>query len=647
MTRRGRELELLFLTMFAAVPLYVTQTIGWAPLLAFHLAMAAIFVRVAMGRGPELIPAQIMRWLAIAYVPFYVVDAALISRGAIAASTHLVLFIAVYQPIESLQRSNHGQRLVTTTLIFVASLATSTHITIMLFVAAFALLMFRQLIYVSHLETVHSIDLTHADAPSARSAGAYLLGAAILGAIIFPFLPRLRNPFVQGLTGSLNGASTALSDTIDFSEARVTQPDTTVVARVWMDRETSPFFTPVRLRGTLYDRWWNGEWRQSVRGARPLTTIDGRTYQIARPGGTQREAIVQLRPQRGRLFLPVGTYAVSGVTSLYEGPTRESYFTYADNAVDLRVNMADRAEPLRLQRIGMTGYPISPEVEALAHAIAGNEQTVDGKARRIEAYLSTRFRYVANPGTLAGMSVDQFLLRERAGHCEYFAAGMTVLMNALGVPARIAGGFYGGRLNPLTGYYALRREDAHAWTEVWDGTRWRTYDSTPALLRPGSEKRSRAAQYWAALADSLTFFWDRYILTFGLGDQIALFTDLLEWGREKIIAARGSVASQFRALLSRDFTLLLATVIGAGFIVALVIRRRRPLFDDLAAHLEQHGVEVSPSMTVEEALAKLREADLAVAIEFEPLVRMYEEERFSARTDKKRGSLLRRKLAEL
>lgn len=646
MTRRGRELETLVMTMFAAVPLYVTATIGWAPLIAFHVAMAAIFVRVAAGRGPELIPATVMRWLAIAYIPFYVIDAAFISRGAIAASTHLVLFIAVYQPIESLQRGNQGQRLITTTLIFVASLATSTHITIVLFVATFAFLMFRQLIYVSHLETVHSIELPYAEAPSARAAGFYLLAAALLGALMFPFLPRLRNPFVQGVTGSLNGASTALSDTIDFNEPRVTQPDTTVIARVWMDRETSPFFTPVRLRGTLYDRWWNGEWRQSIRGARPMSSVDG-VFQLARPAGTKREAVVQMRPQRGRLFLPVGTYSISGVTALYEGPTRESWFTYADNVLDLRVNMADRAEPLRLQRIGMTGYPISPEVEALAHAIVGDAKTVDAQARRIETYLSTRFRYVPNPGTLAGMSVDQFLLRDRAGHCEYFAAGMVVLMNALGVPARIAGGFYGGRLNPLTGYYALRREDAHAWTEVWDGTRWRTYDSTPALLRPGTEQGSRAEQYWAALADSLTFFWDRYILTFGLGDQIALFTDLLEWGSEKFTAARTSAVSQFRALLSRDFTMLFAIVIALALAAAIVIRRRRPLFDDLAAHLEQHGIEVGPSMTIEEALARLREVDLALAIEFEPLAKLYEEERFSARSDKRRAGALRRMLAEL
>ena len=156
MTKR-REIEMLLLTMFAAVPLYLTQTIGVGPIIVFHIVMAGILIRVATGRSPELIPAMIMRGLAIAYIVFYAIDAAVISRSAIAASTHLVLFIATYQPIESVRTNNYAQRLLTTGLIFIASLATATHITIVLFVIAFAFLMLRQMMYVSHVETVSSI----------------------------------------------------------------------------------------------------------------------------------------------------------------------------------------------------------------------------------------------------------------------------------------------------------------------------------------------------------------------------------------------------------------------------------------------------------------------------------------------------------
>src|SRR5579859_3330817 len=166
-----REIELLLLTMFAAVPLYGTQTIGAPPLFAFHIAMAAIVIRVAMGKGPGIIPAPVMRALGIAYVLFYPFDAALISRSAIAASTHLVLFIAVYQPIESLYRRNDAQRLLATTLLFIASLATATHISIVPFVIVFAFLLFRQLMHLSHTESaaVAAGSRTVIEPPSVRA----------------------------------------------------------------------------------------------------------------------------------------------------------------------------------------------------------------------------------------------------------------------------------------------------------------------------------------------------------------------------------------------------------------------------------------------------------------------------------------------
>lgn len=649
MTPRSRELETLLLSMFAAVPLYFTAAIGKLPVLLFHAAMAVIVVRVALGRSPELVPARLFRWLAIAYVPFYIIDWRFLGGSAIAASTHLVLFIAVYQPSESLQRNNHAQRMLTTALIFVASIATSTHITIMPFVVVFAFLTFRQLMYVSHLETVRALGREYAEPPSARAATFYLAGAMLIGALLFPLLPRVRNPFMHGVMGSLPGSSTALSDSIDFSEARVTATDATVVTRVWMDRSVEPFFAPVRLRGMIYDRFAHGRWQQSLRGLREVRTIGGAAT-VARAGGVEGVVIVQQRAQRGKLFLPVDTVSVSGLSGrLYEGPSRETYYTYNDAPLNLTVRLATRAEPLRLQRVSTLKYPLTPEVVALARRIAGNERDPQRQAARVESYLLRNYRYVPNPADLTAkrISVEDFLLRNRSGHCEYFAAGMVVLMTALDVPARIAGGFYGGRLNRLTGYYTIRREDAHAWTEVWNGSRWVTFDATPPALRPGAQRASAFREYFVALADSANFIWDRYILTFGLGDQITLAEDLIALARETAVALRDEIADEFRAIRTRSFVSTLLLVIALGAAAIALRNRRRPLFDVLAKHLAARGIEVGPSMTMEEALRELRTLHPDAARELEPLIALYEEERFSPRADKQRGTIIRRRLREL
>ncbi len=291
---RAREIEMLLLTMFAAVPLYFTQTMGPVPLVVFHIVMAGIVLRVAAGKGPELIPSAVMRGLGVAYILFYVIDAAAISRSAIAASTHLVLFIATYQPIESVRTNNYAQRLLTTALIFIASLATATHITIVPFVIVFAFLMFRQMMYVSHLETVQSMGREYAVAPVSRAAVFYLAGTTLIGAALFPILPRLRTPVIQGFSGTLQGATTGLSDSIDFNQSRTSTPDPAVVARVWMGQQANPFFTPLRLRASVYDSFRQNEWLQTRSTFREIRPRNG-AFRVARPIGFSQDALVQQR----------------------------------------------------------------------------------------------------------------------------------------------------------------------------------------------------------------------------------------------------------------------------------------------------------------------------------------------------------------
>jgi transglutaminase-like putative cysteine protease len=648
MTRRAREIETLLLTMYAAVPLYVTGAISRVPLVLFHLAMTAIVLRVARGKGPDLLPPRIMHGLALAYVPLYFVDWWFVSGSAIAASTHLVLFIAVYQPIEAMHRDNQSQRTLTTALIFVASVATSTHVTVALFVLVFAWLLFRQLIYVSHLESVRSIGRPYSEAPSGRAAGFYLLGAVAIGIVLFPLLPRVRNPLASGMVGVLPGASSTLSESIDFSEPRVASNDAAVVARVWLERSARDIFAPVRLRGMIYDRYAGGEWRQTQRGLREIASPGG-VVRIARPEGPEQDAIIQIKAQRGKLFLPVGTYSVAGINGrFFEGPTRDAYFMYSEGLMNLGLRLAYQTEPLRLTRVNPVPYPVSPEIAALAREIVGAETDPTRQAALIERYMVNNFRYVPNGSEMQRtMPIDEFLLRDRGGNCEYFAAGMTVLLTALEIPARIAGGYYGGRLNPLTGYYTIRRQDAHAWTEMWDGERWVTFDATPASLRPGTDTANMIGEYMAALSDSITFVWDRYVLTFGLGDQVVLAEEIMAWVRTTATQLRAGFASNLGAIASPAFLLLLLLVLAGGALAVVTARRRRPLFDLLAQHLGARGIEVGPAMTMEEALRQLRAEQPLVARELEPLIALYEEERFSPRHDRERVALIRRKLAEL
>ncbi len=651
MSRRAREIETLLLTMLAALPLYFTGVVGPVPLAMFHLVMAGIAIRVWAGKGPELIPPVVMRAIAMLYIPFYVFDAVAISRSAIGASTHLVLFIAAYQPIESMRTNNQGQRLLTTTLIFTASLATSTDISIVLFVLLFAWVMFRQLMYVSHLESTRSLGLEFSIAGPSRAAIFYVIGTALIGTALFPLIPRLKNPLVRGMAGALGNSSTGLSDSIDFNQSRTSSPDPAVVARVFMPPQTIPFFTPLRLKGAVYDAYASNEWKQTRRDLIGVPQRRG-AFRIARPVGFTRSATVQQRMMRSsRIYLPTGTYALSGLSQLFEGPSRETFSTFVqrDEIVSYQVSMARTIEPLRVERVVAPDYPVTEPVAEMARQIVGSETRPAQQAHLVEQYLLDNFKYVRNPAEIGRptMTTDEFLLRYHKGHCEYFAAGMVALMTALGTPARIVGGFYGGRYNPLTGYFVIRREDAHAWVEVWEGGRWGTYDPTPASLRPGNSGAGLLDAYTSAVTDSVNYVWDRYVLTFGMGDQVALLVQLIARGRDALAAARAALAGSVRAVAAPEYLKLLGLVLACGSIVVLIFRRRRPVFLLLAERLEQLGVRVEDATTIHEALTRLRSTNPAAATDLEPLVVLYDEERFSSRSSPERVATIRRGLAAL
>jgi transglutaminase-like putative cysteine protease len=77
-------------------------------------------------------------------------------------------------------------------------------------------------------------------------------------------------------------------------------------------------------------------------------------------------------------------------------------------------------------------------------------------------------------------AVDQFLFVDQRGVCEHYVSAMVVMLRSLGIPARLAAGFGAGDYNPVTGYYEVRANHAHAWAEVYfTGYGWVPFDPTP------------------------------------------------------------------------------------------------------------------------------------------------------------------------
>ncbi len=77
-------------------------------------------------------------------------------------------------------------------------------------------------------------------------------------------------------------------------------------------------------------------------------------------------------------------------------------------------------------------------------------------------------------------AVDLFLFEDQRGVCEHYVSAMVVMLRSLGIPARFVVGYGSGDYNPMSGYYTVRANDAHAWVEVYfPDYGWVPFDPTP------------------------------------------------------------------------------------------------------------------------------------------------------------------------
>jgi len=110
------------------------------------------------------------------------------------------------------------------------------------------------------------------------------------------------------------------------------------------------------------------------------------------------------------------------------------------------------------------------------------KQPFKEKTARLMKFFAADFRYSleAQPEPERDPVVG-FLTRSRAGHCEFFATALTLLLRRAGVPARYVTGFICEEPGALRGSYVARLGNAHAWVEAFDrkSGEWVMLEPTP------------------------------------------------------------------------------------------------------------------------------------------------------------------------
>jgi hypothetical protein len=215
---------------------------------------------------------------------------------------------------------------------------------------------------------------------------------------------------------------------------------------------------------------------------------DGMTWAL-QPGSLPGKSVTistHLTRGKGMLALPTGAFRIErlpgvelqrnplGALKIEEGLALLTYRVRSGAAVsllgppqDLDTKIPGREAPVVSRIAAELGLATQPPAEML---------------KTVATYFQQHFRYATYLTARQGRTtpLEDFFLRSRSGHCEYFATATVLLLRAAGLPARYATGYSVQEFSRLEHVYVVRARHAHAWALAYVDGAWHDVDTTPA-----------------------------------------------------------------------------------------------------------------------------------------------------------------------
>jgi transglutaminase-like putative cysteine protease len=439
--------------------------------------------------------------------------------------------------------------------------------------------------------------------PKGGDARRFLLVSTCLLLLIFAlatplffFMPRLGMSALSRADGGVAGL-VGFSDEVTIGEFGRLQQTEQVVMRVRVEDPTAERNLYLRWRGVALDEFDGRTWRRSDQ-SRDYVPLKGNTFQFANaPREFERltkqtffvepvdtpvlfvaprgVAVQGALPYVGR----IGRDGEGGLVTRPHPSERLAYRAYSDTTeppleslrADLKpYSRADAARYLQLPA------RLDPRIAQLARSLVSETDNRYDAARVVEAYFKTNFRYSLDLAATGDDPLADFLFRVRAGHCEYFATSMAVMMRSLGIAARVVNGFQMGDYNDAADMFTVRQSDAHSWVEVYfpQTDAWVSFDPTPTVGRPGHGQQTGLRGQFGKYAEALEMFWIQWVVDFDRQDQQQLATN----ARHSLASYRqigtrfiGSLTTRLSAFWSQASTMFSANGRPAAINPALLV----------------------------------------------------------------------------
>ncbi|MFP4307561.1 MAG: DUF3488 and DUF4129 domain-containing transglutaminase family protein [Desulfococcaceae bacterium] len=484
---------------------------------------------------------------------------ALASFGGAFYSQSYVAVLAVMASLKTMECRRYRDVMISLFLAYflvVANLFYNDELAIALYMFLSVLITTAVLVHVHHPVSPPRLKI--------RLAGVILLQALPLTVILFYLFPRIEGN-LWGLTQNKSGISGFSDRMSPGSIARVVENDE-IAFRVRFEGAI-PSPDQRYWRGLTFIQFDGRNWHKSLR--RPI-----RDPEIAGTGQVAYAITLEPHDEHWLFALempaesPEDGFYMDDYTLVSREPVRRRTLYRVRSLVNPQTGPllgSDRAA-LQIPRAG------NPRARALAEQWRAETADPGELVDRAMAYLrENSFFYTLEPPALGANTVDDFLFETRRGYCEHYASAFAFLMRAAGVPARVVGGYLGGKINPYAEYLIVRQSDAHAWVEVHlPETGWTRVDPTSAVaperllegvqeaLSPEDLARLFSMPDLGPITDmlrSMDFGWDAvnafwllWVMSYTAEDQAGLLsrlgidTDDMLWTAKAGILLAGSVA---------------------------------------------------------------------------------------------------------
>jgi len=264
---------------------------------------------------------------------------------------------------------------------------------------------------------------------------------------------------------------------------------------------------PFLLRSAAYNIYRSSTWfaAKSVFD-RVQSEPDGTTWKLEPGTAPDADLAISAYLKRGKgvLALPMGTREIKGLPVLRmqrnrlgtvkveEGLGLITYraLSATGTAFDGPPDASDLKIPPRE----------SPVISRIATELRLASQSPRAALETLADFFQNNFQYTTFLGDSKPSStpMEEFFLRSRSGHCEYFATATVLLLRAAGIPARYASGYSVNEFSRLENRYVVRARHAHSWALVYVDGAWQEFDTTPAVW---FDADGSTASFWEPVSD--------------------------------------------------------------------------------------------------------------------------------------------------